>query len=379
MKVLFITYHYLRGVGGSVFASRAYINAFAELADEMTLLCPVKEGYAPEGIHPKVTVIPVYDSRSRIEKGFDLLLGRSNRFRSHTHFADRARFDTVVFDTSMVTHGLIRHFKGQGIKVVTIHHNYQLEYFRDNAPVGLRLPTLFWSYLYEQEAVRNSDLNLTLTEADSALLRQHYGKGDEVFKTLGTFEFDRRQHPILPDVPEARFLITGNLSAPQTVDSLLPWFGTYYPVLKEVFPSSSLTIAGKSPSDKLMGAADQRGIKVIPSPVSMETVLSEARYYICPTSLGGGIKLRVMDGLSYGLPVVCHRVSARGYESFIEAGMVLVYHDPDSFRQALQKLADSSYLRKDIIELYEKEFSFDSGRQRLAELLENSHITKKNG
>ena len=200
-----------------------------------------------------------------------------------------------------------------------------------------------------------------------------------MFATLGTFEYDRRQHPVLPDVPEARFLITGNLSTPQTEDSLLPWFGSFYPILKEVFPSSSLTIAGKSPSDKLMCAANQHGIKVVPSPVSMEAVLSEAKYYICPTSLGGGIKLRVMDGLSHGLPVVCHRVSARGYESFVKAGMVLVYHDPDSFRQALQKLADSSYLRKDIIELYEEEFSFNSGRQRLSRLLEDFHITQKNG
>ena len=44
MNVLFITHHYLHGNGGGVFASRAYINVIAEIADHVTLLYPDKEG-----------------------------------------------------------------------------------------------------------------------------------------------------------------------------------------------------------------------------------------------------------------------------------------------------------------------------------------------
>ena len=51
MKVLFVTYHYLHGHGGGIFASRGFINAFAALSDEMTLLYPVKRenGRGPVG------------------------------------------------------------------------------------------------------------------------------------------------------------------------------------------------------------------------------------------------------------------------------------------------------------------------------------------
>ncbi len=369
MKVLFITYHYLDGVGGGVFASRAYINALAELSEEITLLCPVKNGCSPEGIAPKVKAIPVADDRSLISKGIGLLAGKSNRFRHLTEFADRDRFDTVVFDTSMVTHGLIHHFRKAGIKIITIHHNYQFEYFRDNSSPTLRIPTLFWSYQFEKEAVRDSDLNLTLTKEDAALLKQHYGTGRERFEVLGAFEYTRRSRVVLPDIEEPRFLITGNLSAPQTENSLLPWMDSFYPILKEVFPGSSLTIAGRAPSDRLLSATDKAGITMIPSPESMESVLSDAKYYICPTSLGGGIKLRVMDGLSHGLPVVCHRVSARGYDPFIDAGLVLPYCDQDSFRDALQRLSVNQFDRESIRAIYEKEFSFESGKQRMAKLL----------
>lgn len=370
MKTLFITYHYLAGHGGGVFASRAYINAFAELSEEITLLCPIKDNHAPEGLNHKVHIVPVKNDRKRVRKGFDLLTGRSNRFVPYARLADNQRFDTVVFDTSMVTHGLIRHFKEQGIKVITIHHNYQFEYYQDNSSILTRLPTLFWSRRTEREAVRESDLNLTLTEADKVSLTRHYGTGKERLEVIGTFEYNRRKHPLYSPVNEQNFLITGNLSDAQTENSLLPWIKDYYPILKEIFPLASLTIAGKSPSTLLLNAARSSGITVIPSPESMDPILAKAKFFICPTALGGGLKLRVMDGLSHGLPVICHSVSARGYEAFIKAGMVLVYSDPDSFHQELRKLKSHDYDRNAVISLYESIFSFDSGKQRLSRILD---------
>ena len=166
MKLLYITYHYIDGYGGGVIGTKAYINAFAELSDEITLLYPVKGNSVVEGLNPKVKATPLRNDRSRFKKGLDLLTGRSNPFRLLTNYADKQRFDTVVFDTCMVSHGLIGHFKRQGIRIITVHHNYQYEFFRDNSKALLRLPTLFWVRRFEREAVRMSDLNITLTEED---------------------------------------------------------------------------------------------------------------------------------------------------------------------------------------------------------------------
>ena len=101
----------------------------------------------------------------------------------------------------------------------------------------------------------------------------------------------------------------------------------------------------------------------------MLPVLSQAKYYICPTSLGGGFKLRVMDGLSAGLPVLCHSVSARGYESFVKEGCLLIYDSPSSFRSQLERLKKLNVDRKDIQSMYEQSFSFDSGKKRLTRFL----------
>lgn len=375
MKVLFIANQYLHDLGGGANASRAYVNAFAEIFDDVTLLYPMREGYAPIGINEKVKGIPVWDKRSKIRKFLDFLIGRQSRYYQLKKIVGDKKYDLVVHSGSMSVKGRdVDYFKRTGAYVITIHHNYDYEYFRDNTSFPLLLPQLFWVARIEKEAVRKSDLNLTLTEQDKKLLTMHYGTGCEKFDLLGVFEYCRREIPSFDDIKEPIFLITGSLSAMQTENSLIPWIDNYYPIIREIFPNATLTLAGKSPSSKLIAKAHEQSIEVIASPETMYPVLKKAKFYICPTSLGGGLKLRVMDGLSAGLPVVCHKVSARGYEIFEKYGVLLVYNDIKSFRLQLQKLNNLSLNRGAVIELYNKEFSFESGKRRLLEIMKRHNV-----
>ena len=129
-------------------------------------------------------------------------------------------------------------------------------------------------------------------------------------------------------------------------------------------------VAGKSPSLELKSICSKHSnIQLIDTPPNMDIFLSKVHYYICPTMLGSGLKLRLMDGLKYGLPILTHEVSSRGYESFVEKGYIKVYNDLDSFRISLDSLMSSSYKRDDIRSLYDDIFSFDNGVKRLRSLI----------
>ena len=367
---LFITHHYLTGNGGGVFASRAYINAFCELSESVTLLYPIKNDEAAEGLNPKVKCIPVSYDKPKAIKFLDLLFGRLHRyFGCIEKYLASGEYDTVVFDTSLVTWKSIDIAKQYGIKVITIHHNYQYEYCRDNTTGVVKLLTLFWIKRYERNAVRKSDLNLTLTNDDRNLLKRHYDPtGASLIEVLGVFEPERR---VLPNIKTktrgGNYIITGSLSAMQTYESLKEWIKGYFPILKSQNCFKSLTIAGKDPSEKLVDLCRRNGITVVANPVSMDEVLENADVYICPVSLGGGLKLRIMDGLRFGLPVICHKVSTRGYEPFIDKCM-FTYDDEKSFSLFIEsyKIEITAY---DIQNMYFKFFSFQSGLERLKQYL----------
>ncbi|MBQ9310480.1 MAG: glycosyltransferase [Bacteroidales bacterium] len=367
MRVLFVTYHYLNGNSGATYASRAYINSAAAIAESLVLLCPVKEGKEPEGIDPRVEIVAVSYDKSRIAKALDLIRGRLHRYYDvFDAVLGKDRFDIVIFDACYSSFGLMDKAHKAGCKVVVIHHNYQLEYVKDSYGFPRKQFMLFWTRRCERAAVHYSDLNLVLTDADRRLLMNAYDfPFPERFVLIGVFESSESAKSLAGRAPEENvFVITGTLSARQTEDSLLPWLKDYYPLLNSVLPGSRLIVAGGKPGPRVIQACESQGVELVANPPVMSEVIARAKYYICPTDKGGGLKLRIMDGLKNGLPVLTHEVSARGYDAFMGKA-VFSYSDRESFVNGLSDMTSSAAGPQEIMDMYASEFSFASGVERM--------------
>ena len=374
MRVLIVTYNYLSGFGGGVYGARAYINAFAALYDDVTLLYPARtEGEPVSEIDSRIRRIEVVDHASKLSK-LARLAFRGVLHRFEQPFADllaRERFDMIVFQNSKCSSRLIRKARETGARTVVVHDNYEWEYTRDNTPFLMRPLLLPAVVKTERTAVREADINLALTPDDADLLVRHYGKGMKGrMDLLGAYEFRSIEPCPATTVDSPVFAITGNLGARQTLDSLLPWLETYYPLLKKEVPEAKLIVAGKDAGEELKRLLDRLGVEFVDTPPDMSAVLNRAKYYICPVNCGGGVKLRVMDGLRTGLPALVHRVSARGYES-LEGISLFVYDSPETFVKSLREMMAApgdSTLRQ---EAYKARFSFEAGVERLRNILEH--------
>lgn len=373
MRVLIVTYNYLSGFGGGVYGARAYINAFAALYDDVTLLYPAKsEGELLSGIDPEVRGIGVVDHASKLSKAIRLVVrGIPHRFGlPFKELLERERFDLVVFQNSKCSAGLIGLARAAGARVVVQHDNYEWEYTRDNTMPWMRPFLLPPVVRTEGMAVREADINLALTPADAGMLTRHYGKGMKGRMEL-LYPFEYRPIPVCVPRPVSRpvFVITGNLGAKQTRDSLFPWLQDYYPLLKRTVPEAELVIAGKDAGEDLRHHMVRMGVELVDTPPDMSVVLGRARYYICPVDRGGGVKLRVMDGLRTGMPALVHRVSARGYES-LEGISVFTYDSPETFVEALRMMLASQETAESRQAAYKARFAFESGVERLRKILE---------
>ena len=371
MKTLFITFSYLKGNRGGIYASRTHINLFATLSESMTLLYPYTQGMEPEYIYEdKITMVPVEDKRSAILKYLNLIVGRRHRFIDVAKkYLDTKKYDTVVFDGSIVSSNLIKMFIACGFRTITLHHNYEIEYLKGDATPITKPFDLFWTKIQEGVAVNRSDLNLTLTSQDADLLQKNY-KSNTPMEVLGVFDYLPREISSLKNKNrESRFVITGGLGSKQNEDSLIPWLTTYFPILKEQVNNAQLVLAGRSPSERLIKVAEEMGAEVIPSPIDMKPILESGDYYICPTDRGGGLKLRIMDGLKSGMPVLTHAVSARGYDEMMEKELVYSYYDKQSFIKSLNKMIKTDFTQQYIYDCYADKFSFNTGVKYLKKLL----------
>jgi len=64
---------------------------------------------------------------------------------------------------------------------------------------------------------------------------------------------------------------------------------------------------------------------------------------ICPMLSGSGIKIKVVEALSYGLPVVCNDYGTDGLPNKINNGC-LVANDPESFARSIEMLLEDKAL-----------------------------------
>jgi glycosyltransferase involved in cell wall biosynthesis len=380
MKILIITNHYLDGGGGGTVGSRGFINAFASIYPNCLLIYPDNGHDISKIIRPGLKSIGCSDNRPRWLKGIGIYFGKLHRFGSLAkRIISDYKPEVVVFDTSTVASGLIRYVKNEGIRIITIHHNVEKDYFRDNPPpIHIRLPYLFYIERTEKDAVNLSDLNLTHTESDTQKLLEYYSSEKTLkIKCIGVLgtESGRSVHKEMKKKSDESgkilFVMSGRLSYLQSDSSFIAFIEKYMPVLTEMCKNMELIIAGSDPSGRLVEACGaNENIRLIQNPPDMMEIVAEADVYICPVDKGSGLKIRIMDGLKAGIPVVAHEVSARGYEHFIETGAIHVYSSVSTFRASLKLILGAEINRKERIEQYRYYFSEENGIARLKSLID---------
>jgi glycosyltransferase involved in cell wall biosynthesis len=123
----------------------------------------------------------------------------------------------------------------------------------------------------------------------------------------------------------------------------IQWFVKYvYPKIKVNIPSVSLTIAGKYDKPFLSGNIDT-SIHIIGFASDLSAVYDSAQIFICPLWFGSGTKLKVLDAMYKGLPVVTTSIGVENID-LIDGEHCYIADDPDEFAGKTTALLDDSEL-----------------------------------
>ena len=264
-----------------------------------------------------------------------------------------------------------------GLKIVVIHHNFDKEYYLGNKSlITLYGRTGYFVERFEKKSYTKADVNCYLTPQDQTLFENHYGKNSNPSYVIWAFE-PESVHVESPSKDiRKKIVVCGSMNTLQTISGINELRENYYDIICKYCPEWELVLAGRNPQNEVyeFQKKNPERIKVIPNPVDMNDVTRDASIFLCPTNVGGGLKLRVMDGLRQGLPVLVHSVSARGYDTFFNKPYFRVYNDRQSFDDGLSCLldyckngVDSAQIQKD----YYKTYSFEAGCERMKKVIES--------
>jgi glycosyltransferase involved in cell wall biosynthesis len=382
-QVLFVTRHDPSKCSGGDYASRAFINAFSDIINNDLVVFLTDEADISIFRNRKNIKTIKVPPRTLYQKIKGIFLFEIHRFRqsfSNYIVKNYQSINYIVLDGSVVG-DLVNIAKKYKIPVITLHHNVEAKYHKD----AKSIETLFGvtSYIIrrnERIAFQKSHLNLTLSNYDKdELIKLYKINNSNYCYTLGGFEYDSNIYTSFykpsKENKALTLVIAGTLADKQTFEGVFWFIRKLLPKINEKYSNNfTVIIAGRSPSKKLIKSCKENEmINLIANPINIDEYIQKADIYVCPTKLGSGLKLRIMDGLRNGLPVLTHEVSARGYDKHFDKPWFKIFNNVTSFINGLDEiianLKEGKFKDSDIISTYYNEFSFEAGKKRLVKIL----------
>lgn len=174
----------------------------------------------------------------------------------------------------------------------------------------------------EREAAQASGLSLLLNDEEAATLREGSRAQVEVVPpSLPLATSDSSDW-----TGEAAYCFLGLLSIPHNHDGLSWFLRSVFPRLRELRPDAQMHVIGRDPSPDLAKLVAEAGDSVVMHGfvADLDPLLNRMAAMVNPLRFGSGVKIKAIEALARGLPVVATPVGAEGISSQSRTGLVVV-------------------------------------------------------
>jgi glycosyltransferase involved in cell wall biosynthesis len=143
---------------------------------------------------------------------------------------------------------------------------------------------------------------------------------------------------------EPVFVFLGALNLPHNLSSIVHFIESQMDEITKKMPDARLRVIGKGASNELDKLAKTYGsaLSVEGFVEDLDTVFADSCAMIVPLLFGSGLKIKMLEALSRGLPIISTDFGVEGIP--VTSGVnCLVENDIDQYPQAMSTLTDVSY------------------------------------
>ena len=112
--------------------------------------------------------------------------------------------------------------------------------------------------------------------------------------------------------PRHRVLFVGSMDYHANVDAVVDFARETWPEIHRKRPDLTFTIVGRSPRPEVLALASQPGIEVTGTVDDVRPYYCEAVAEVVPLRVGGGSRLKILEAMAAGVPIVSTRLGAEG-------------------------------------------------------------------
>lgn len=202
---------------------------------------------------------------------------------------------------------------------------------------------------YEGRLCREFDAVLAVSEEDKAALHEAIGPGSKVEITIIPIAVDTDEVAPVTRQPGADHILhIGTMYWPPNVDGILWFIRQVYPHIRARRPQTIFDVVGARPPQEILDlSGNGTGINVtgyVPDPAPYR---QQAGLMVVPLRAGGGMRVKILEALAQGLPIVSTTLGCEGI-AVTHGQNILIADTPHEFAQAVLRLLDNPQLAAEL-------------------------------
>jgi len=138
--------------------------------------------------------------------------------------------------------------------------------------------------------------------------------------------------------------IGGFMHSPN-VDGILWFVDKIFPKIKEKLPGIRLYVIGSNPTEEIL-CLNSEQIMVTGYVKDVEPLFNRCRVFVAPLRYGAGIKGKILQSMSYGVPVVTTTIGAEGMDLANGENAMVVSEEAEFAKGVVRLYSDGSLWNK---------------------------------
>ena len=191
---------------------------------------------------------------------------------------------------------------------------------------------------YERWFVNQCDMHIVVSDRDRDTLLQYGARVPVVVIENGvpTDHFSLHGAATRGEPPRSRVVFTGAMDYHANIEAVTTFAREVWPELHAAAPQLVFTIVGRNPSAGVCTLADTPGIEVTGMVPDVRPYYAGAVAAVMPLRVGGGTRIKILEAMAAGVPVVSTSLGAEGLTAIPGTHYVLA----DSSSQMVAALQD---------------------------------------
>ena len=270
---------------------------------------------------------------------------------------------------------------GQAVRLILDEHNVEWRIIKriadaSRGPKRL-LAELEYRKLREHEisACKCFDSVLTVTDEDRCALKSD-SSGHDNFVTV-PIGVDLGEFLPVKLSTESKIIISiATMSWPPNIDSILYFAKEIYPLVKELIPDAGFIIAGSKPPESISNLSRQDPSIIVTGYVpDIKKMAEKAAIMVVPLRSGSGMRVKVINALAMGLPIVSTTIGCEGI-GVVDGRDIVIADQTAGFASAVAWLLNNPNERMKLAEngrrFVELNYAWESIYPRLDTVIESA-------